>query len=66
MECVYDFFEVVNCANTLNHVAIIEYGENGLQFDRVHNKVESVWATLHPLQEGESIVNLNNNIYLVD
>jgi hypothetical protein len=30
MECVYDFFEVVNCANTLNHVAIIEYGENGL------------------------------------
>jgi len=30
MEHAYDFFEVVNCTNTLNHVVAIEYGENGL------------------------------------
>jgi len=37
MECAYDFSELVNCANTFNHVAVIKYGENGLQFGRMHN-----------------------------
>jgi hypothetical protein len=58
MECAYDFYELVNCADTFNHVGAIEYGENGLKFGEVHNKMENVWATLHPLQEGESIANL--------
>ncbi len=42
MEHAYD---LVNCTNTLNHVVAIEYGENGLQFGKVHNKMENVWAT---------------------
>jgi hypothetical protein len=29
MEHAYDFFELVNCTNTFNHVVAIEYGENG-------------------------------------
>jgi hypothetical protein len=32
MERVYDFHELVGCANTLNHLSAIEYGDNGLQF----------------------------------
>ncbi len=58
MECAYDFSKLINCANTLNHVTAIEYGENGLQFGRMHNKMENVWVTLHLLQEGEFITNL--------
>jgi hypothetical protein len=37
MECAYDFYELVNCANTFNHVVAIKYGENGVQFGRMHN-----------------------------
>jgi hypothetical protein len=33
MERAYDFHELVNCANTLNHLAAIEYGDNGLKFN---------------------------------
>ncbi len=58
MECAYDFFKLVNCTNTLNHVDAIEYGENGFKFSKVHNKMENVWVALHPLKEGESIANL--------
>jgi hypothetical protein len=58
MECAYDFFELVNCANILNHSATIEYGENGFEFGQVHNKMEVVQVDkLHPLQESESIAN---------
>jgi hypothetical protein len=28
MERAYDFYELVNCTNTFNHVVVIEYGEN--------------------------------------
>ncbi len=49
MEHAYNFSELVNYANTLNHVVAIEYGENGLQFGKVHNKMENVWVPLHPL-----------------
>ncbi len=59
MERAYDFFELVNCANILNHIATIEYGENGFEFGQVHNTMEIVRVDkLHPLQEGESITNL--------
>lgn len=61
MERAYDFFELVNCANILNHITTIEYGENGFEFGQVHNKMEIVWVDmLHPLQAGESIVNPTN------
>jgi hypothetical protein len=67
MECAYDFFKLVNCANTLNHVDAIEYGENGFKFGKVHNKMENVWVALHTLLEGESIANLAyNNLVLLD
>jgi hypothetical protein len=50
MECAYDFFELVNCANILTHIATIEYGENGFEFGQVHNKMEIVQVDkLHPL-----------------
>ncbi len=42
MECAYDFLKLVNCANTLSHVDVIEYGENGFKFGKVHNKMENV------------------------
>ncbi len=59
MECAYDFFELVNCAYIFNDITTIEYGENGFEFWQVHNKMEIVWVDkLHPLQKGESIINL--------
>jgi hypothetical protein len=58
MERAYNFHELINCANALNQLSAIEYGENGLQFGRAHNKQKNVWADLHPLQEGEDIANL--------
>jgi hypothetical protein len=33
MERAYDFHELVNCANMLNHLAAIEYGDNSLKFN---------------------------------
>jgi len=39
----YDFlFELVTCANSFNPIATIEYGENGLQFGQIYNKMENV------------------------
>ena len=29
-EKVYDFHKLTNTANTLNHLSVVEYGENGL------------------------------------
>lgn len=48
----------MNCANTLNHLSSIEYGENGLQFGRVHNKMTNIWAEINSLQEGETLCDL--------
>jgi hypothetical protein len=53
MERAYDFQELLNCTNALNHLAAIEYGENGLKFPRAHNKQKNIWADMHPLAEGE-------------
>ena len=49
MERSYDFHDLVNTANTLNHLSNVEYGDNGLKFGGVHNKIENIWASLHPL-----------------
>jgi hypothetical protein len=58
MERAYDFHELVGCASTVNKLAAIEYGENGLKFDRAHNKQHNIWAELHPLEPGQEPVNL--------
>ena len=60
MERSYNFHDLVNTANTLNHLCAMEYGDNGLQFGRVHNKVENIWSSLHPLLDGESLTNLGD------
>jgi hypothetical protein len=52
MERAYDFHELVNCANTLNLLTAIEYGNNGLQFARAHNKQRNIWSELHFHPEG--------------
>ena len=59
-ERAYDFHELVNIANTLNQLSAIEYVENDLQFKKVHNKMENIWAQLHPLEEGQAPCDLGN------
>ncbi len=56
----------MTCANSLNPIASIEYGENGLQFGQIYNKMENVWVNLHHLQKGEYIVNLVGYYNLVN
>jgi hypothetical protein len=58
MERAYDFQELLNSTNALNHLAVIEYGKNGLKLPRVHNKQKNIWADMHPLTEGEQCGNL--------
>jgi hypothetical protein len=58
MERAYNFHELINCANALNQLSAVDYGENGLQFGQAHNKQKNVWANLYLLQEGEDIANL--------
>ena len=72
MERAYDFYELLSCANTLNQLSDIEYGTNGLRFGCFHNKLENIWAKLHPLQEGKVPTNLgdyrsiaNNNMLVL-
>ncbi len=55
LERTYDFHELVNCANTLNHLSNIEYGENGFKFGRVHNKMINIWIEINSLEEGETL-----------
>ena len=64
MEHDYNFHELVGCANTLNHLSIIEYGGNGLQFGRVHNKQKNIWVELHPPLTGEMKSNLGDILTL--
>ena len=48
-----DFDELVNTANTLNHISNVEYRKNGLGFKKQHNNIKNVWEALHKLQPGE-------------
>jgi hypothetical protein len=66
MERAYDFNELINCANTLNQLAAIEYGDNGLKFGRVHNKQRNIWGELHPLKDGEVAADLADYSELSD
>ena len=60
MERAYDFHELLECTNTLNQLAKIEYGENGLKFNRQHNKQKNIWAGLHPLGDSEVEADLSD------
>jgi hypothetical protein len=60
MEQAYDFHELLGCANTINHLAGIEYGDNGLKFIRQHNKQKNIWGTIHPLAEGQHPIDLGD------
>jgi hypothetical protein len=53
MERAYEFHELGRVANTMNQLSEVEYGKNGLQFGRVHNKMTNIWAKLHPLESRE-------------
>lgn len=57
-ERAYDFHQLVSTANTLNRLSAMEYKDNGLKFDKVHNKMKNVWAQLHPLKPNEVECNL--------
>jgi len=60
IERCYDFYDLVNTANTMNCLSNVKYGENGLQFKRVHNKVKNIWVALHPFIDGETLTNLGD------
>ena len=51
MERAYDFHELMNCTNTVNHLAVVEYGNNGLKFGRVHNKQPNIWGSCIPYKK---------------
>ena len=53
LERAYDFYELVNTTNNVNRLATLEYEENGLRFEHMHNKMECMWESLHPLAPGE-------------
>jgi len=59
-ESTYDFYELVNTTNMLNHVFTTEYRKNGLAFNKQHNKMQNVWKLLQKLQLGEELCNLGN------
>ena len=42
MERVYNFYELLGCTNTINHLARIEYRDNRLKFNRQHNKQKNI------------------------
>ena len=60
MERAYNFHKLVGCANILNHLAAIKYGENGLKFNRQQNKQKNIWAALHLVSDGQSPTNLGD------
>ena len=49
MERSYDLHDLVNTYYILNRLSSVEFGNNGLKFGRVHNKMENIWLSLHPL-----------------
>lgn len=60
-ERAYDFYKLVNTANTLNHIYVVEYGKNGLGFKKQHNKMENIWELFHKLQPREERCNLGDD-----
>jgi len=56
----YDFHKLLNTANTLNHLSEVEHLDNGLKFKKQHQKMENIWAAMHPLGDNESPCNLGD------
>ena len=42
MERIYDFHELIKCANILNHLVAEEYGTNGFHFGRQYNEQSNI------------------------
>jgi hypothetical protein len=59
-ERAYNFHKLINCANFLIQLLVVEYGKNGLKFDGLHNKMKNIWEELYPLIRDEVIANLPN------
>lgn len=59
-ERAYDFHELLNTANILNHLLEVEYADNGFKFNKQHNKMENIWTKIHPLWSDESPCNLGD------
>ncbi|KAL2650038.1 hypothetical protein R1flu_018166 [Riccia fluitans] len=50
----YDFGDLVDCANNLDHLAALEYGEEAVKLSKAHLKQRTLWARLHPLPLGHA------------
>ncbi|KAL2632676.1 hypothetical protein R1flu_004155 [Riccia fluitans] len=48
----YDFGNLLDCASGLNHLAILEYGEDVVKLSKAHVKQRPLWVKLHPLPPG--------------
>ena len=48
----------------MNHLATIEYDENGLRFGRIHNKMTNIWTKLHPIGLEEQLAILDDYLTL--
>ena len=59
-ERAYDFHKLLNTTNMLNHLSKVEYGHNGLKFNKQYNKMENIWAKIHPLRDHEAAADLAN------
>jgi len=54
------FHKFKNIEITVNQLFTIEYEEDGLKFNKVHNKMENTWANQHSLMEAETPCNLGD------
>ncbi|KAL2619903.1 hypothetical protein R1flu_000108 [Riccia fluitans] len=45
----YDFGDLLDCASGLNHLVVLEYGEEVVKLSKAHVKQRPLWAKLHPL-----------------
>ncbi|KAL2629013.1 hypothetical protein R1flu_013699 [Riccia fluitans] len=45
----YDFEDLLDCVSGLNHLAVLEYGEDFIKLSKAHVKHRPLWTKLHPL-----------------
>ncbi|KAL2630890.1 hypothetical protein R1flu_015576 [Riccia fluitans] len=56
----YDFEDLLDCASGLNHLAVLEYGEDVVKLSKAHVKHRPLWAKLHPLPPGYAKLDLSD------
>ncbi|KAL2645138.1 hypothetical protein R1flu_012725 [Riccia fluitans] len=56
----YDFEDLLDCANGLNRLAVLEYGEEVVKLSKAHVKQRPLWAELHPLPPGHAKADLSD------